>query len=79
MLQVTSKSRLLWLGALAMAGCAGCAPAEGNQTIVLKPGQNLGAIVGHAPEGTEFRFEPGVYRQQTIRPRTGRCSKARRA
>jgi hypothetical protein len=69
MLQVTSKSRLLWLGALAMAGCAGCAPAEGNQTIVLKPGQNLGAIVGHAPEGTEFRFEPGVYRQQTIRPK----------
>ena len=23
----------------------------------------------HAPEGTQFRLEPGIYRQQTIRPK----------
>jgi len=45
----------------------------------LTPGQNLEAIVAHAPEGTRFRFEPGIYRQQTIRPKTGRSSKDKTA
>ena len=70
MLRAVTRSGVLWLGAVAMIGTIGCAPAaEGQQTIVLKPGQDLAAFVAHAPEGTEFRFEPGIYRQQTIRPK----------
>ena len=70
MLRAVTRSGVLWLGAVAMIGTTGCAPAaEGQQTIVLKPGQDLAAIVAHAPEGTRFLFEPGIYRQQTIRPK----------
>jgi parallel beta-helix repeat protein len=70
MLRVTSRPTVLWLGALVVIGSTGCVPsAQSQQTIVLKPGDNLEAIVAHAPEGTVFRFEPGTYRQQTIRPK----------
>jgi hypothetical protein len=66
MLRSTPRSRGLWLGAVTTLGITGCSPsAQGQQTIVLKPGQNLEAIVAHAPEGTRFRFEPGIYREQT--------------
>jgi hypothetical protein len=55
---------------VAVIGITGCATAaQSQQTIVLKPGQDLGAVVGHAPEGTRFLLEPGIYRQQTIRPK----------
>jgi parallel beta-helix repeat protein len=56
--------------AVAILGITGCSPpAQSQQTIVLSPGQNLAAIVAHAPEGTRFLFEPGIYRQQMIRPK----------
>lgn len=47
--------------------------AQENQektTVLLKPGQNLQAIVEDAPEGTVFLFEPGLYRMQTIYPKS---------
>ena len=80
MLRAVTRSGGLWLGAVAMIGTAGCAPAaEGRQTIVLRPGQNLQAFVARAPEGTRFRFEPGIYRQQTIHPKNGQKFAARTA
>ena len=70
MLRVTSKRRILRLAALAVIGGTGCVPsAQSEQSVVLKPGQNLEAIVAQAPEGMRFQFEPGIYRQQTIRPK----------
>jgi Right handed beta helix region len=60
----------LWLGAVATVGITGCSPAAlSQQTIILKPGQDLETIAAHAPEGTRFQLEPGIYRQQTIRPK----------
>jgi parallel beta-helix repeat protein len=70
MLRAMSGPSGLWLGAVATIGITGCAPAaQSQQTIVLKPGQDLESIVAHAPEGTRFLFEPGIYRQQTIGPK----------
>jgi hypothetical protein len=70
MLRAMSGPSGLWLGAVATIGITGCAPAaQSQQTIVLKPGQDLEKIVAHAPEGTRFLFEPGIYRQQTIGPK----------
>lgn len=70
MLRAISKSGIPWFRAAAVIGIAGCSPgAQGQQTIVLTPAHNLEAIVAHAPEGTRFLFEPGMYRQQTIRPK----------
>jgi hypothetical protein len=70
MLREISTSGIRWLGTVAAIGITGCAPtAQSQQTIVLKPGQNLEAIVAHAPEGTRFLLEPGIYRQQTIVPK----------
>jgi hypothetical protein len=43
--------------------------AQSPHAVLVKPGQDLQEIVENAPEGTRFRFEPGVYRQQTIYPK----------
>ena len=70
MIRVTSRYRVLWLAALAIVVSTSSVPsAQKKKTIVLKPGQNIEAIVAHSPQGTRFRFEPGIYRQQTIVPR----------
>ena len=70
MLRSTSPLSARWLGAVVAIGITGCTPsAQSQQTVVLKPGQDLAAAVDRAPEGTRFRLEPGVYRQQTIRPK----------
>ncbi len=70
MLRFRSRTRGQWLGVAAAIWITGCAPpAQGRQTIVVRPGQNLATIVADAPEGTRFLFEPGIYRQQTIRPK----------
>jgi hypothetical protein len=54
---------------LAVAGGPpAAAPAE---TIVLKPGQDIGAIAARSPQGTRFQLRPGIYRRQTISPRDG--------
>ena len=69
--RATSRPSGLWLGAVATIGITGCTvAAQSQQTVVLKPGQNLQAVVAHAPERTRFLFEPGIYRQQTIRPKS---------
>jgi hypothetical protein len=58
------------LAAFAMIVGASCVVSGQDQgTIVLKPEQDIQAIVAGSPEGTQFRFEPGVYHQQAIRPR----------
>jgi hypothetical protein len=70
MLRVTSRDRISWLVALAVIVSAGCVlSAQSPQTVVVKPGQDIQEIVENAPQGTRFRFEPGVYRQQTIYPK----------
>jgi Right handed beta helix region len=53
-----------------LAGTAWAVSANVERTVVLQPGQNLQAIVARSPEGTRFRFEPGIYRQQTILPKS---------
>lgn len=70
MRRAMSGMRDLLLGASAVVGLVGCGPsAQSEETLVVKPGQDLQAIVAHAPEGTRFRLEPGIYRQQTVRPK----------
>ena len=68
--RVTPQRMSLCPVILAMFLGAGCVEsAQSRQTVVLKPGQDIAAIAAGSPEGTQFRFEPGVYRQQAIRPR----------
>lgn len=62
---------MAWLATLALtvgAGCVGAAERPG--TVVVRPGESLQEIVEGAPEGTTFRLEPGIYRGQTIRPKS---------
>jgi len=40
-------------------------------TLVLNPGDNIGAVVSSQPSGTTFVFNPGVYRGVTITGRDG--------
>ncbi|MDX6750236.1 right-handed parallel beta-helix repeat-containing protein [Geminicoccaceae bacterium 1502E] len=59
------------LALLASQG-AGCAlPAGEPAAIMVGPGEDLAAIVAGAPEASRFLLEPGVYRQQSIRPKNG--------
>ena len=63
-------SHALVLAALAIAVGASCVlSAQDKRTLILTPEQDIQEIVARSPEGTQFRFEPGVYRQQAIRPR----------
>lgn len=39
--------------------------------VTLRPGDNLAAAVAAAPEGTAFLLKSGVYRRQSITPKTG--------
>lgn len=67
---MTSSSGLLWLAAAGVIVSAGCAlSAQTPPTVVVQPGQNIQEIVVSSPEGTRFLFAPGLYRQQTIRPK----------
>jgi hypothetical protein len=52
---------------LVSSGCA--LSAQVPQIVVVKPGQNIQEIVENAPEGSQFHFAPGIYRQQTIYPK----------
>ena len=71
MIRTTSRRSTLWVVAAALGVGAACALAAGGDgTIVLKPGQNLQNIVARFPEGTRFRLEPGIYRKQTILPKS---------
>ena len=76
----TRTSRVLWLGAALASVSAGCVlSAQMPPSITVQPGQDIQQAVDDAPEGTRFVFAPGIYRQQTIIPRTGRNSSARTA
>jgi Right handed beta helix region len=69
MLRMMSRERIAWLVALTIIFSAGCVlSAQSPQTVVVKPGQDIQEMVANSPEGTRFRLEPGVYRQQTIYP-----------
>jgi hypothetical protein len=71
MMRTRSRRSTLWVVAAALVVGAACALAAGGDgTIVLKPGQNLQDVVARHPEGTRFRLEPGLYRQQTIHPKS---------
>ena len=39
--------------------------------VVVRPGDNLQALVENHPAGTTFEITPGVYRLQSIRPKDG--------
>jgi parallel beta-helix repeat protein len=43
--------------------------ADLGGTVVLKPDQNVAAVVAAAPPGTKFIFSPGTYRMQSIVPK----------
>jgi len=67
----TRTSRVLWLAAALASVSAGCGlSAQMPQSITVRPGQNIQQAVDHAPEGTRFLFTPGIYRQQTIVPKS---------
>jgi Right handed beta helix region len=66
-----SRTTIFLLAELALLVSAGrMLSAQETATVVLQPGQNIQAIVARSPEGTRFRFEPGIYRQQTIYPKS---------
>jgi hypothetical protein len=47
-------------------GLIGAAPSK---EVVVKPGDDVQAIVDRSPSGTTFRFTPGVYRGVSITPK----------
>ena len=70
MIRTTSPRAAFWLAAAAVLAGGACALAtQDGGTVVLTPGQDLRAIVARSPEGTRFRLEPGIYREQTIYPK----------
>ena len=58
---------LLLLGIVFMHPTVFAAPS--SKIVVLKPDQDVAAIVRNAPPGTTFQFSPGVYRMQSIVPK----------
>ncbi len=69
MIRTASRRTTFWLAAAAVLAGGGCALSTADDgTVVLTPGQDIQAIVARAPDGTRFRFMPGIYRQQTIYP-----------
>jgi hypothetical protein len=67
---MTSRRSAFWIAACAaLAGGAYALAAGDEATVVVRPGQDIQAIVAASPEGTRFLFEPGVYRRQTILPK----------
>ncbi len=54
-----------------LVSCATPIDAGSPQTVTLRPGLDVQAIVDNAPEGTTFRLEPGVYRMQRVIPKDG--------
>ncbi|MPY74222.1 MAG: hypothetical protein GEU87_08165 [Alphaproteobacteria bacterium] len=49
----------------------GCQQIDAQNSISLKPGDDVQAAVASAPEGAEFHFAPGIYRMQMIKPKNG--------
>ncbi len=72
MIRAASTRTTFWLAASAVLAGSACAlAADDVATVVLRPGQNIQAVVARSPAGTRFRFEPGIYRQQTVYPKSG--------
>ncbi|HZD52646.1 MAG TPA: right-handed parallel beta-helix repeat-containing protein, partial [Woeseiaceae bacterium] len=70
MLRMFSIREILWLAAAGVIGSTGCVQSAQNPpTVVVLPGQNIQEVVDASPAGTRFLFQPGIYRQQTIRPK----------
>lgn len=69
MTRIAPKAANLSFVALAIVVSASCVLSAQRQTVILKPGQNIQKIVTSSPKGARFRFQPGVYRQQTIYPK----------
>jgi Right handed beta helix region len=68
--RVISVTRTLWLVAAGVLVSTGCVlSAQNPPTVVVRPGQNIQELVENSPEGTRLLFDPGIYRQQTIRPK----------
>jgi Right handed beta helix region len=72
MIRAAWRRRTFWLAVPAVLAGGACAlAASDDATVVLRPGQNIQAVVARSPAGTRFHFEPGIYRQQTIYPKSG--------
>ncbi len=72
MIRTTWRRRPIWLSGIAILAGSACAlSAEVDPAVVLRPGQDLQAVVARSAEGTRFDFEPGIYRGQTIYPKRG--------
>ena len=71
MIGLPPKPAILWLATALVIGCSYELSAQDDPTVVLRPGQNIEAMVAHSPEDTRFVFEPGVYRGFTISPKNG--------
>jgi hypothetical protein len=70
MIRALSRVRIPAPGAVAVITSTGCVlSAQQQRTVILEPGQDIQAIVESSPRGTQFRFEPGVYRRQAIEPK----------
>jgi Right handed beta helix region len=71
MRHLTTRAMSVGLTVLALAIVSTARYAlSAQKTIVLKPGRDIQAIVAQSPEGTRFTFEPGIYRLQTIYPKS---------
>ncbi len=70
--QFRLASAVRWLGVALLSVSVGCSAATPSDvTVVLVPGQDIQAAVTSAPEGALFVLEPGLYRQQSIYPKSG--------
>jgi hypothetical protein len=56
---------LLLAGTLSLSAQTSPAPR-----VIVSPGEDLAAAVARAPSGATFVFKPGVYRRQSITPRS---------
>jgi hypothetical protein len=62
---------LLRLFIVGLSLLAACQATTAQKLQALAPGQDIQAAIDNAPEGTLFRFEPGIYRLQSFKPKDG--------
>ena len=71
---VVVTAMLLVAGLSLGLGLSQTAPAtaqQAGQVVTINPGDNAARLARIHPEGTSFRFAPGVHRNVRIRPRSG--------
>jgi len=65
------KQRACVVSFLLLITCiGGIRSAQAQEHVVqLHPGQDVNAVVAESPEGSNFRFAPGIYRMVSIQPK----------